>query len=106
MMTSLHSYVGFVFVGVSPQKDEEDCANHLIGIQSMMLAGVLAGDAREPPGRHQGGTREPSGSHQGLLHSKLCMQPGAMSTLGREVGMSVSKPHSIDHPLPRSSSVI
>ena len=78
MMTSLHSYVGFFFVGVSPQKDEEDGANHLIGIQSMMLAGVLGGGCKGGPG-----------SHQGLLHSKLCMQPGAMSTLGR--GRDVGK---------------
>lgn len=55
MMTSLHSYVGFVFVGVSPQKDEEDCANHLIGIQCMMLAGVLAGGCKQ--GSPQGATR-------------------------------------------------
>lgn len=50
MMTSLHSYMAFVFMGISPEKDEEDCANYLIGTQSMMLAGVLAGNAREPPG--------------------------------------------------------
>lgn len=41
-------------MGVSPQKDEEDGANHLIEIQSMMLAGVLGGGCkggpREPPG--------------------------------------------------------
>jgi hypothetical protein len=31
MMTSLHSYVAFVFVRVLPKKDDEDCANYLIG---------------------------------------------------------------------------
>lgn len=83
MMTSLHSYVAFAFVRVSPKKDDEDCANYLIELQSMMPAGVLAGDAREPPGSYRGAI-----SYQGLLRPELCMQPGALCTLGRGVGIS------------------
>jgi hypothetical protein len=72
MMTSLHSYVAFGFVRVSPKKNDEDCANYLIGLQSMMPAGLLAGDARESPGSYRGATREPPAIRGYCIQSSVC----------------------------------